>query len=186
MTTRWIAAAAAAVGVGVLAAPMLMHEDPLLADLPQLAVSHERGAACKSDRKMNFDFTLQDVNGAKIRLADYKGKAILLNYWATWCGPCRLEIPIFNELYAQYKDRGVAIIGVTVDDEPPAVKEFIKTLPMNYPVLIGHGQEEVLDAAGTVSAYPMSFFIDRSGTVCGRHIGTASREEFEAALKALL
>ena len=186
MTTRWIAAAAAAVGVGVLAAPMLLQDDPLLADLPQLAASHDRAAACKSDRKMNFDFTLQDVNGAKVRLADYKGKAILLNYWATWCGPCRLEIPIFNELYAQYKDRGVAIIGVTVDDDAAAVKDFMKTLPMNYPVLIARGQEDVLDAAGTVAAYPMSFFIDRSGTVCGRHLGTATKEDFEAALKALL
>ena len=102
MTTRWIVAAAAAVGVGVLAVPMLLGNDPpayLDNDAPELVASHE--PACKAERKANLDFALKDMNGASVKVEDFRGKAILLNYWATWCGPCKVEIPIFNELYAQ-------------------------------------------------------------------------------------
>jgi len=187
MTTRWIVAAAAAVGVGVLAVPMLLGSDPpanLDNDAPQLVASHE--PTCKAERKANLDFTLKDMNGARVKVEDFRGKAILLNYWATWCGPCKVEIPIFNELYAQYKDQGLVILGVSVDDDEPTLKEFVKQTPMTYPVLLAAGQEEFLEAAGPVYGYPTSFFIDRSGAVCGKHIGIGTKESFEASIKPLL
>jgi peroxiredoxin len=189
MTTRWIVAAAAAVGVGVLAVPMLLGSDPpryTETDAPPLAASHEPAPTCKAERKANLDFTLKDMGGANVRLEDFRGKAILLNYWATWCGPCKVEIPIFNELYAEYKDRGLVILGVSVDDDAPTLKEFVKQTPMHYPVLLAAGQEEVLEAAGPVFGYPTSYFIDRSGSVCGKHIGIGTRESFEASIRPLL
>lgn len=185
MLMRWIAAGAAAAGVAVFAAPMFLGSDaPEYLASPPLAASHT--PACKSDRKMNFDFTLQDMHGASVKLADMKGKAILLNYWATWCGPCKVEIPIFNELYAKYKDRGLVILGVSVDDDAPTLREFVKKMPMHYPVLLAAEQQEVLEAAGNVWAYPTSFFIDRSGTVCGSHVGPASKQDFEKSITPLL
>jgi peroxiredoxin len=187
MSTRWIVAAAAAVGVGVLAVPMMLGNDPpIYVDVPQLAASHERTPTCKADRKANLDFTLKDMNGTDVRLEEFRGKAILLNYWATWCGPCKIEIPIFNKLYAQYKNKGLVILGVSIDDDAPTLKEFVKRTPMDYPVLLAADQEDVLEAAGPVYGYPTSFFIDRSGAICGRHEGIGTKESFEAAIKPLL
>lgn len=187
MTTRWIIASAAAIGVGVLAVPMMLgNAPPVGTEVPPLAVSHPQKTACKAERQANLDFTLKDMNGADVRLEAFRGKAILLNFWATWCGPCKLEIPIFNELYAQYKDKGLVVVGVSVDDDAPTLKEFVKQTPMNYPVLLAAAQEEVLGAAGEVYGYPTSFFIDRSGSVCGSHIGLGTKESFETAIKPLL
>ena len=104
MNIRWLVAAAAAIGVGVLVGPM-MFGDRAGTQEPGQVASHESGAAC-SAKKANLDFTLKDMHGATVKLADFKGKPILLNYWATWCGPCKAEIPVLNDLYAQYKDQG--------------------------------------------------------------------------------
>jgi peroxiredoxin len=176
---RWIVTAVASIGVGVVAVPMMLGSDP-----PAPAGAGE--PSCKAERQANLDFTLEDMHGSKVRLSDFKGKAILLNYWATWCGPCKVEIPIFNELYAEYKDRGLVILGVSVDDDRPTLQEFVKRTPMTYPVLLAAGQEDVLEAAGPVFGYPTSFYIDRTGAVCGRHVGLATKESFEKAIKGLL
>jgi thiol-disulfide isomerase/thioredoxin len=187
MTTRWIVAAVTSVGAGVLAVPMILGSDPpVYMDMPPLAASHEQTATCKADRTVNFDLTVKDMQGASVRLGDFKGKAILLNYWATWCGPCKAEIPIFNELYAQYKDKGFVVLGISSDDDAPTLREFVKKTPMTYPVLLAEEREDVLDAAGPIYGYPTSFFIDRSGAVCGRHVGLGTKQSFETAIKPLL
>ena len=186
MPIRWIIAAVASVGAGVMAVPMMLGNDPPVVETQQTPAGHEAESTCKAKRQANFDFTLEDMNGAKVRLGDFKGKAILLNYWATWCGPCKVEIPIFNELYAKYKDQGLVILGISVDDDGPTLKEFVKHTPMNYPVLLAAGREEVLEVAGPVYGYPTSFYIDRTGAVCGRHIGLGTKESFEKAIKPLL
>ena len=184
MPVRWLIAAVASVGVGVMAVPMMLGSDP-----PVFEARHAGAAeasSCKAERKANLDFTLEDMHGARVRLSEYKGRPILLNYWATWCGPCKVEIPIFNELYAKYKDQGLVIVGISVDDDGPTLREFVKTMPMSYPVLLAAGEEDVLEAAGPVYGYPTSFYIDRRGAVCGRHIGLGTKESFETAIKALL
>ena len=187
MTTRWILAAVASIGAGVLAVPMILgSEPPIYMDEPPLAASHGSSASCKADRNMNFDLTVKDMRGANVRLSDFKGKAILLNYWATWCGPCKAEIPIFNELYAQYKDRDFVILGISSDDTVPMLQEFVKTLPMTYPVLLAEDREEVLGAAGPIYGYPTTFYIDRTGAVCGHHVGLGTKESFEKAIEPLL
>lgn len=184
MPVRWIVAAVVAVGGGVMAVPMMLGNDPPVFE------SRTDGAgeasSCKAERQANLDFTLEDMHGAKVRLSEFKGRPILLNYWATWCGPCKVEIPIFNELYAKYKDQGLVILGVSVDDDGPTLQEFVKTTPMDYPVLLAAGQEDVLEAAGPVFGYPTSYYIDRTGAVCGKHIGLGTKEAFETAIKGLL
>lgn len=186
MLIRWVAAGAAAVGIGMFAVPMMLGSDPpsYSQTAPSLAASHT--PACKSDRRLNFDLTLKDMHGTNVPLRDLQGKAILLNYWATWCGPCKIEIPIFNELYEKYKDRGLVIVGVSADDEAATIREFVKKMPMHYPVLLAEDRPEVLEAAGSIYGYPTSFFIDRSGAVCGSHVGVMSKEEFEKSILPLL
>jgi peroxiredoxin len=186
MKIRWLVAAAAAIGVGIVVGPM-MFGDRAHTEEPGLVASHESGAAgtC-SAKKANLDFTLKDMNGAAVKLADLKGKAILLNYWATWCGPCKAEIPALNDLYAQYKDKGLAIVGISVDDDEPTLREFSKQFPMSYTVVTARDQEEALEAAGPVWGYPTTFFIGRDGSICGRHLGPATKEDFEREIKSLL
>jgi peroxiredoxin len=184
MSIRWLVAAAAAIGVGVLVGPMLFDDRAGTQGAGQVA-SHESGAAC-SAKKANLDFTLKDMHGATVKLADFKGKPILLNYWATWCGPCKAEIPALNDLYAQYKDQGLAIVGISVDDDEPTLLEFSKNFPMSYTVVTAREQEDALEAAGPVWGYPTTFFIGRDGSICGKHMGPATKEDFEREIKALL
>lgn len=187
MAIRWIAAAAAAVGVGVLTVPMLFYgADYAGSDEPALMASDDGSKTCKGGKQANLQFTVKDMQGADVNLADFKGKAILLNYWATWCGPCKVEIPAFIELYDEYKDDGLVILGVSTDDDPATLRAYAKEMKMNYPVLVGRDNEGLLDAFGPLWALPTSFFIARDGTVCGKHMGPATKEDFEKAIKPLL
>jgi peroxiredoxin len=186
MKIRWLIAAAAAIGVGILVGPMLFG-DRAQTDEPSLMASHESdaGRSC-SGKKVNLDFTLKDMNGSTVKLSDFKGRPILLNYWATWCGPCKKEIPELNDLYARYKDKGLAMIGISVDDDEPTLREFAKEFPMSYTVVTAREQQDALEAAGPVWGYPTTFFIGRDGSICGKHLGPATKEDFEREIKSLL
>jgi thiol-disulfide isomerase/thioredoxin len=185
MTTRWLMAAAAAVGVGVLAVPMLYkHSAAPATDAP--AIGSTGGAACKADTHAKLEFTVKDMNGADVHLADYKGKVILLNYWATWCPPCKAEIPDLIDLYTRYKDKGLVILGVSTDDDAPTLREYAKEMKMNYPVLVGRDHDDLLEAFGEVFGLPTSYLIARDGAVCAKQIGPATKAEFESAIKPLL
>lgn len=187
MKMRWIVAAVAAVGAGALAVPMLIGgNDRLGMEEPELVASHPK-SSCSTEHRGKLDaFTVKDMNGGEVRLSDFKGKAILLNYWATWCGPCRVEIPAFVELFDKYKDQGFVILGVSTDDDPETLRGYAKELKMNYPVLVGRDSEPLLEAFGPVWGLPTSYFIARDGSVCGKHMGPATKEEFEREIKALL
>jgi peroxiredoxin len=134
----------------------------------------------------NLDFTLKDMNGAEVKLASLKGQVILLNFWATWCGPCLIEMPSFVKIQQQYKDKGFQAIGVSVDDPPEALAPFAKKHGINYPLLVGMEREDLQQAYGGIFGIPISFIISRDGKVCRRQIGPASREQFESWIKALL
>jgi peroxiredoxin len=134
----------------------------------------------------NLDFTLKDMNGAEVKLADLKGKVVLLNFWATWCGPCRLEIPSFVELQEKYRDKGFRIIGFSVDDPPEALPPFAKRFKINYPLIVGADREDVQKAYGPIFGVPMTFIIGRNGRICMKHVGPASKEQFESEIKSLL
>ncbi len=130
------------------------------------------------------DFTLQDLQGKLVKLSDFRGKAVLLNFWATWCGPCKVEMPWFVELQKQYGPQGFEIVGVALDDSgTEAIQKFAKEMGVNYTVL--QGQDEVGDAYGAIGL-PTSYFIDRNGTVINSSAGLVERAEIEADIKKTL
>jgi thiol-disulfide isomerase/thioredoxin len=148
--------------------------------------AEQAGAACMANAKpANLNFTMKDLDGKPVSLSSYKGKVILLNFWATWCGPCKAEIPGFVELQEKYKN-DLIVVGYSVDDEAPKAKAFAAEYKINYPILLGEGREDVQDAYGPIWGIPASFIISRDGRVCKRHLGIESKSVFEREIKALL
>ncbi|HUO16786.1 MAG TPA: redoxin domain-containing protein [Verrucomicrobiae bacterium] len=131
------------------------------------------------------DFTLQSLTGSNLRLSDLRGKAVLLNFWATWCGPCKIEMPWFVELQDEYGSQGLQIVGVAMDDSSKEdIAKFAKEMGVNYPVLLG--KEAVGDEYGGVPALPESFFIGRDGKIVDKIIGLKGKAEIEDAIKKAL
>ena len=138
------------------------------------------------DRKPAADFTLRDANGTAVKLSDYRGKVVLLNFWATWCGPCTLEIPWFIEFEQQYKTQGFAVVGVSMDEDGwNAIKPYVAAHKMNYRVLLG--DDSVSQLYGGVESLPTTFLIDRQGRVAfPPHIGLAGKNEYLKEIQSLL
>ncbi len=130
-------------------------------------------------------FTLQDLNGKQVSLSDFKGKVVILDFWATWCPPCVKEIPHFIALYEQYKDQGFAIVGISVDREGiSVVKSFARKYQVNYPILMTDGQVD--KAYGGIPSIPTTFVIDSAGNIRQKYVGYRDKAVFEADIKALL
>ena len=128
------------------------------------------------------DFTLNTTDGKSITLSGYKDKVIILNFWATWCPPCRAEIPDFIELYREYKDKGLVILGVSLDRGDPAVlAEFIKSNNITYPVVAGN--DSVAGSFGGIQGIPTTFIINRDGNIKQKFVGMRTREIFESEIK---
>ena len=131
------------------------------------------------------DFSLESLDGKSIRLSDLRGKAVLLNFWATWCGPCKIEMPWFVDLQNQYGAQGLQIVGVAMDDASKEdIAKFAKDMGVNYPVLIG--KDSVGDEYGGVNALPQSFLIARDGKVVDKIVGLRGKSEIEDAIKKAL
>ncbi len=130
------------------------------------------------------DFVLSLINGNKLKLSENIGKIIILNFWATWCPPCRLEIPDFVSLYQEYKDKGLVIIGVSVDNNVGTVREFIQQNNVDYPV--GMADRKVLQDYGGITGIPTTFIIDKKGDIVQKFIGYRPKEVFESEIKRLL
>jgi len=131
------------------------------------------------------DFTLPQLNGKSLTLSDFKGKVIILNFWATWCPPCRMEIPDFVELFEKYKDEGLVIIGVSLDGgDSRSVKQFSEKYKINYPIVLGNAK--VTKDYGGVRAIPATFVINRKGNIKEKYIGYQPRSTFEEEAKKLL
>jgi peroxiredoxin len=149
---------------------------------------HERKApTCdpKAERaKLNF--TLKDMDGRTVDLAAYHGRPLLINFWATWCGPCKEEIPALVDLVSKYKSSKLAVLGISIDDRPEDLKKFAAEYKVNYPFLVGLGHDELLEAYDAEFAVPISWFVDTSGCVTTKHTGIASRDWFEQQIKSLL
>lgn len=129
-------------------------------------------------------FSLTDLSGKKLSLDDYKGKVVMLDFWATWCGPCRIEIPSFVELQARYGREGLAVIGISMDDGPDPVVDFYKEFKMNYPVALG--DDRLAELYGGVLGLPTTFLIGRDGRIYRKHVGAADPALFEQEIKELL
>jgi peroxiredoxin len=142
------------------------------------------GVCSAGAKPANLNFTFKDIHGKRVALSDQKGKVILLDFWATWCPPCRKEIPGFIELYDRYQSRGFAVIGVSMDDSPADVKRFAKKLKIDYPILMGAGREDLKPAFGELPL-PTAFVIARDGTICAQHDGITTKEQIEREIAAL-
>jgi peroxiredoxin len=145
----------------------------------------EQGGACPADAKPAPDWTLPGLDGKTHKLSDYKGKVVLLNFWATWCGPCKAEIPAFVELQDQYR-KDLTIIGLSVDDPLDKAKAFASEYKVNYPMVLGENHEDIQDAYGPIWGIPASFIISRDGKICKKHMGIAPKAQFEKEIKALM
>ena len=131
------------------------------------------------------DFSLESLDGGTMRLSDLRGKAVLLNFWATWCGPCKIEMPWFVDLQNQYRAQGLQIVGVAMDDASKAdIAKFAKDMGVNYPILIG--KEAVGDEYGGVPALPETFLIGRDGKIVDKIIGLRGKSEIEDSIKKAL
>jgi len=131
------------------------------------------------------DFTLpQPSGGPPLKLSDYRGKVVLVDFWATWCEPCRAEIPHFVDLQNEYGPQGFQIIGVSMDDSPDPVPAFVKQFKMNYPVVMGNAQ--IGEQYGGVLGLPIAFLIDRQCQIRKKHIGAMEASLFEKEVTNLL
>lgn len=183
MKIRWIAAAAAALALALVTVPAMLNgsgdEPPASSDAPG------GGPSCKAAQgKAKLDFKLKDMNGATVNLADFKGKVVLLNFWATWCGPCKVEIPEFVRAYEANKDKGFVVLGVSIDDTPEQLREFAKQYKVTYPMLLN--QENIEEAYGPIYGVPVSIFIGRDGLICRKQMGEVKKEMLERELRSLL
>jgi thiol-disulfide isomerase/thioredoxin len=184
MKPRWIIAAAAALSLALLTLPLMRRGSG--GETIQSAKSADGPArpGCDAEGAANFDFVLKDQHDVPVKMAEYKGKVVIVNFWATWCGPCKIEIPDFVKLYAEYKDKGLVIVGISIDDSPEKLKAFMGEYKMNYPVL--QMTPEVESAWGPFYGYPTSLVVARDGSICTKHLGPATHEQFEKEIKGLL
>jgi len=169
-----------------------------LADVSQAELVEARDARAALNPligKPAPQFSLEDLSGKKVSLADYKGKAVLINFWATWCGPCKVETPWLIDLRNQYATKGFEVLGVSTDDidrndakmfgqEKKEISDFVQRMHMPYPVLIEG--DSVSKPYGGLDAMPTSFFVDRSGKIVAATMGITSKDDIEANIQKAL
>lgn len=130
-------------------------------------------------------FTLKDLEGREVRSSTFANKVMLLNFWATWCPPCQAEIPVLQALHKDYEAKGLAVVGISVDEDGPEyVKAFVKSRKINYPILMS--TDEVLDAYGGIRGIPTTFLIGRDGKIVRKFYGEQSKRTLEEAVKQLI
>ncbi len=153
--------------------------------LPLYSLAQTSAPAAKKPLKAAPEFALKDSEGKVMKLSDYKGKVVLLNFWATWCGPCKLEMPWFMEFEKTYKDKGFAVLGVAMDDEGwDAVKPYLLKNKVTYRIAVG--DEALATKYGGVESMPTSFVIDKQGRIVATHVGLVSKKDYQDDIEKLL
>ena len=182
----WLAMGAVALALGLIwVAPGIEPHVDQAAPGSSTEYPGEPEDAQAAGKPAKLDFTLKDMHGVDVHLESFKGKVILLNFWATWCGPCRAEIPSLVELQEQYKD-DLVVLGLSVDDTAEKLLPYAAEFKMNYPVLVGNGREDVQEAFGPLFGIPVSVIIGRDGVIAKKHSGIATKEQIEREIKTLL
>jgi cytochrome c biogenesis protein CcmG/thiol:disulfide interchange protein DsbE len=151
---------------------------------PTLLIESTSSFAGDGTLRVAPDFTRTDLKGKSLSLRSYRGKLVLLNFWATWCGPCLTEIPIFEAWQNTYGAAGLQIVGVSMDDDSAPVKRAYEKYHLNYPVAMGDAQ--LGESFGGVLGLPLSFLIDPDGRVIGRYQGEPDLTQLESKIKSLL
>ena len=177
--------------IAVIALFVLIHRQITSADAITATTTCPANA-----KKANLQLAFRDLTGRRVSLELYRGKVLILDFWATWCLPCQVEIPGFIELYRKYHSAGLEVIGVTVLDDFKKARPFVVQHGMNYTVLDGNDRDDVERAFGPFVGLPTTFVIGRDGSICAKHVGIpspgtgslekSSRENFEAAVRPLL
>lgn len=137
----------------------------------------------QADRSKAPGLRLRDGSGKLVDLADFQGRVVLMNFWATWCAACDWEIPMFSELEKEYESRGLSVVGISVDEDWPAVKAYIDRVGMSYITLLGNDASARLYG---VQAFPRTFILDRHGRIAADHGTVMTRKEYESEIRSLL
>lgn len=138
------------------------------------------------DDVADLGFIVKDMNGADVRLSDYRGRPLIVNFWFVDCPPCRKEVPIFVDLVKKYADKGFTVLGLSVEDTPEAMKAFAEEYKINFPLFVAKGRNDILEAYRATFAYPVSWFVRADGSVHLKHLGTGTAEWFETQVLAIL
>lgn len=150
-----------------------------------ISVKQQSTQTLENEHKEAPDFTLTTITGDTINSSDYKGKVVIIDFWDTWCGPCKIGIPDFIELYDEYKDSGFMMIGLAFGRQgKETVKEFAEEYNINYPVAIP--SPSLINAFGEIRAIPTAFLIDQQGNIVNKYIGLRPKEVFENDITELL
>ena len=147
-----------------------------------VALRHSRARVTHTDSGTIHapDFTLQTIQGTAVHLSDYQGKVILLDFWATWCAPCKQEIPRFVEWQHQYGAQGLQVIGLSLDDTSEPVQDYARSININYPVALAN--EQVASRYGGILGVPVNFVIARDATIVAKHVGETDLSRLEQEL----
>ncbi len=173
--------------VGGFAVGLLLLSYAPTRDVSAAGQAGKKGAAAKKApaKKMAPAFTLKDADGKTVNLSDYKGKVLLINFWATWCGPCKIEIPWFIDFETRYKSKGFAVLGIAMDDEGwEVVKPYLAKNKINYRIL--GGNDKLAEAWGGVESLPTTFIVDKDGSIYKQHVGLVSKDDYEKDIRKLL
>jgi len=187
-TWGWVAAGVVAAGVPLMALPSTRAfaqrcVSACVDQFSRVSSTASSGTVKPQYRRMAPDFVLNDASGKPVRLSDLRGKVVLLNFWATWCAPCRVEIPWFVEFQKTNQDAGFTTLGVSLDEDGwDAVKPYIDQHKINYPVMVGN--DDLAQMYGAASL-PTTFIIDKSGRIAATHVGLCGKSEYEGDIRAV-
>jgi thiol-disulfide isomerase/thioredoxin len=185
MSIRWVIASVGSLALALLTLNAAPEWPFHRAETP--ADGGPATSSCPVNAKpANLNFTLKDIENKEVKLSSLKGKVLLLDFWATWCGPCKVEIPWFIEFQQKYGKDGLQVVGVSIDDTLDKLKPYATQMKMNYTVLQGLDQEAMQDAYGPLFGIPVTVLISRDGKMCHKHVGLSSKDAFEKEIKSLL